>query len=168
MRLVPSTVTVVTAASESEMRGITIGSFTSVSLDPPLVSFNVSRDAQMFPVITGASRFAVHLLGEEQAPLSNHFAIPDISGWEQFENVAYHVDQHGTPILEDTLLIFFCSMYRVYEAGDHSIILGQVEEIELVREGGPLLYYDRSYRPVGDELNSTLFVPIKRVSSDTP
>ncbi len=168
MRRIPSPVTVVTAAGGGQRRGITIGSFVSVSLDPPLISFNVSRDAQMHPLIVEASLFAVHILTGEQAYLSNHFAIPDLSGEEQFASVAYHLDDDGTPILEDVLAVFFCRRYAVYDAGDHSLLLGQVLNVTEQVEGNPLLYFDRSYRRVGEKIEAGVFTPMKRVSSDTP
>lgn len=168
MRLVPSPVTIVTTGNEDGPRGITIGSFNSVSLDPPLISFNINREAQMYPVAIAAARFAVHLLGEDQAFLSNHFAIPDISGQEQFDGLSYRVDEHAVPLLEDVLVVFHCTLFAVYEAGDHSIFVGEVVGIEEGGQGKPLLYYDRTYRSVGDELKSTFVIPVKRVSSDTP
>ena len=168
MRRVPSPVTVVTAAGAKEARGITIGSFTSVSLDPPLVSFNVSREARMHGVITSAERFAVHILSEAQAHLSDHFALPNRTGPEQFADVLHQVDVHGTPVLEDVLAVFHCRRYAVFEAGDHSVVIGEVVGLEASGEERALLYYDRSYRGVGGELEAGLFSTTKRTSSDSP
>lgn len=168
MRRVPSPVVVVTAAGEEEARGITIGSFTSVSLEPPLISFNVGRDTRMFGVITAAARFAVHLLSEEQAHLCNRFALPDLSGAAQFEEVPHRLDEQGTPVLEDVLAVLHCRRYAVYDAGDHVILLGEVVEIEQVSEGEPILYYNRDYRSVGEAVRVSLLEPVNRASSDAP
>lgn len=168
MRRVPSPVTVVTARGEEEMRGITIGSFTSTSLNPPLISFNVEREAQMHDVLAGAERYAVHVLRVDQAYLSNHFAVPDRTGAEQFEKVSYHTDDDGTPVLDGVLAVLHCRRYAAYEAGDHSIFVGEVEAIEAAEEAAPLLYFNRSYRSVGEEVRLTLLSPVKRVSSETP
>ncbi|MDX1548725.1 MAG: flavin reductase family protein [Rhodothermales bacterium] len=168
MRRIPSPVTVVTAAGEGEVRGITIGSFTSVSLDPPLISFNVDQAAQMHPLIMQAERFAVHVLTEAQAHLSNHFAVKDRTGAEQFAAVPYRLDAHGTPILEDVLAVFHCTRYAVYPAGDHSLILGAVYRIEEGGAAGPILYFDRSYRRIGGEAEVRSFSTVKRGSSTTP
>lgn len=168
MRRVPSPVTVVTAAVGEERRGITIGSFTSVSLEPPLVSFNVSRDAQMHAVITVADRFAVHLLSDRQDDLSNHFAVPDLSPHEQFGGIPHHLEPDGTPIVADVLAVLHCVPYAVYEAGDHSIVVGEVVRIDEGRDGSALLYYDRSYHTVGKAVTSNLFGPVNRSSSETP
>ena len=154
MRRVPSPVTVVTAAGPDEMRGMTVGSFTSVSLDPPLVSFNVALDAQMHGLITGVEHFVVHILSDRQAGLSNNFAIPDRSGQEQFASIPYSLDANGTPILGDALAIFFCTHHATYPAGDHTLVVGQVLDIAAGIEGSPLVYFDRSYRCLGEKVNS--------------
>lgn len=154
MRRVPSPVTVVTAAGPDEMRGMTVGSFTSVSLRPPLVSFNVALDAQMHPLIIAAEHFVVHLLSDEQAALSTNFALPDRSGAEQFAAISYHLNAHGTPILEGAMAIFHCERYAAYAAGDHTLIVGKVIDITPGAEGDPLVYFDRHYRRLGETLSS--------------
>jgi 3-hydroxy-9,10-secoandrosta-1,3,5(10)-triene-9,17-dione monooxygenase reductase component len=168
MRQVPSPVTVVTAASTDEMRGITIGSFTSVSLDPPLISFNIAHDAQMYDLITTAEYFSVHVLQEEQAHLGNHFAIPDLTGAEQFTSVASQRSEWGTPVLDGALAVLHCRPYAFYEAGDHTIVVGEVLEVMLQEGGRPILYYRRAYRSVGEEVDVSLFSPVKRASSEVP
>jgi 3-hydroxy-9,10-secoandrosta-1,3,5(10)-triene-9,17-dione monooxygenase reductase component len=165
MRRVPCPVTVVTAANADEMRGITIGSFTSVSLDPPLICFNVARDAQMHDLIVSAPRFAVHLLGSDQAVIANHFAIPDLPAGAQFESVSFATNEFGLPILDEVLAVVYCNRYAVYDAGDHSLILGEVTDIQRFREGTPLLYFDRTYREIGAPLRVSLLAPVK---SDAP
>ena len=152
MRRVPSPVTVVTAAVDGEMRGITIGSFTSVSLDPPLISFNVSRRSRMHPLLLAARHFAVHILGAEQVALSRRFAEPGLSGAAQFEGLSYRVHTEGTPVLEGVLAVLHCRPYRTVEAGDHTIFVGEVMQIETFADGPPLLYYNRAYRAVGETL----------------
>ena len=170
MRRVPSPVTVVTAAGAEEMRGITIGSFTSVSLDPPLVSFNVAKEAQMHDVLLGAAHFVVHVLTDEQAHLSDHFAVPDVSGAEQFADVDYRLDEaHGTPVLDDVVARLDCTPYAFYEAGDHTIVVGEVTALDVNPTAGPVLYFDRRYCSVGEEVKLlTLFSPVKEASSDSP
>ena len=98
MPQVPSAVTVVTAGREDELGGMTIGSFTSVSLDPLLISLNVACEAQMHDLIVGAERFAVHLLSDEQAVLSNHFSVLDHRGDEPFAAIPYRLDPCGITI----------------------------------------------------------------------
>lgn len=167
MRRVPSPVTVVTAANAEEARGITIGSFTSVSLEPPLVCFNVNHEAQMHDVIMAAPRFAVHVLGEQQAHLSKHFAVPDRTGAEQLRSVPHGIDEHGIPILDDVTAVLHCVHHDVFTAGDKSIIIGRVVDVDVYEDDGAVLYYKRTYRSVGEELRSTLLSPVKRASNET-
>ncbi len=168
MPRVPSAVTVVTAAGAEEMGGLTIASFTSVSIDPLLISLNVARQAPMHDLIVGAEHFAVHLLSDEQVSLSDHFAVPGLTGMEQFSTIPYRFNAYGTPILEGVLVVFHCARYAVYEAGDHSICVGEVLHIEQEAEGRPLVYFNRSYRSVVDEFEAKTFDPVKRSSSETP
>lgn len=167
MRRVPSPVTVVTVCGPDDVRGITIGSFTSVSLDPPLICFNVSVEAATHQFLSGASRYAVHILGEEQAHLANHFAIPDLTGTEQFELVSHTVDEHGTPILDEVTTVFHCVPHAAFEAGDHTVFVGKVVSIDNAPDRGAVLYYKQTYRGVGSELRSSLLSPVNRVSSDS-
>lgn len=167
MRRVPSPVTVVTAADAHEARGITIGSFTSVALEPPLICFNVNHEAQMHDVLLAAPRFAVHVLNEEQAHLANHFAVPDLTGAEQLRTVPHRIDDQGTPVLDDVTAVLHCTHHDVFTAGDKSIIIGRVEAVQHNEDRGAVLYYKRTYRGVGEELRSTLLSPVKRASNDT-
>lgn len=148
MRRVPSPVTVVTATGDAEARGATIGSFTSVSLEPPLVSINVGSETKMHDVLKEASRFAVHLLGDEQSDLSIHFAVPNRTGDEQLAAVPHSLDEYDVPILEEAQAVLHCRCYDDVEAGDHSIFIGEVVAIEKRGEAAPLLYYNSSYRSV--------------------
>ena len=170
MRQVPSPVSVVTASDgNGEIRGITIGSFTSASLQPPLLSFNISRDAGMYDLLTRADHFALHVLHEGQAHLSDRFAIPDMTGAEQFHALEYTTDAHGAPVLAGAMAVFLCLRHAVYDAGDHSIVLGLVTDI---REAGagrrPLVYFDRSYRRVGKAAQPASFDPIHPVLKSKP
>jgi len=168
MRRVPAPVVVVTARGETEARGITIGSFTSVALEPPLVSFNVAREARMHDVMEACSRFAVHVLSEEQVHLAKRFAVPGLTGEEQFEAVSHFTREEGdVPLLHDVTARFHCSPQDSIDAGDHTLYVGQVVEIERPPDAGAVLYYQSTYRGVGSELSSTEFSPVKRVSSDS-
>jgi flavin reductase (DIM6/NTAB) family NADH-FMN oxidoreductase RutF len=152
MRRVPSPVVVVTAAAQGEARGITIGSFTSVSLDPPLVCFNVTQSAQMHDHLLAAERFAVHVLGEGQAPLAEHFALPGLTGAEQLAPVPHTRRPDGTPVLDGVSAVLHCAPHARFEAGDHTILVGRVTAVDMPPDEGAVLYYQRAYRRVGDEL----------------
>ena len=167
MRRVPSPVVVITAQGSREARGITIGSFSSVALEPPLVSFNVGHESRMFDVMEVCERFAVHVLGEDQAHLAEQFAVPDLSGGEQFESVPHVRDTHGTPILKGGSAVLYCSSHDSMSAGDHRLYVGLVEEVEERPDRGAVIYYKSGYRGVGSELRSTRLAPVKRASSDS-
>ena len=149
MRRVPAPVTVLTASANGVSRGMTVGSFTSVSLDPVLVSFNVGKTSSMHETITSADYMVAHLLTEHQAHLSEHFARPDLTSEEQFANVSHSLLEDGTPILSDTLAYVKCRKIAEYEAGDHCLIVAEVLSIVNQQGGEPLLYYDTHYRAVG-------------------
>lgn len=151
MRQVPVPVTVVTACSaEGAPYGITIGSFTSVSLQPPLISFNVSEEANAFERLVSAERFAVHMLSRRQAPLAEHFADPDLPLGRQFEGVRWQDGPDGVPVLEGAQAVLHCRAHVHFPAGDSTIVIGRVTGI--TRRGsvttGPLLYHQRGYRTV--------------------
>lgn len=168
MRRVPSPVVVVTARAGDAEGGITIGSFTSVSLDPALICFNVQTEASMHDVLMACERFAVHILGDDQAFLSNQFATPGLTVEEQFEPVPHQRDAFGTRIIDDVAGVLHCEPYKSMEAADHTIIVGKVVDVDPHPEDrGAVLYYASSYRGVGSELPSTQLSPVKRVSSES-
>ncbi|MEL7168660.1 MAG: flavin reductase family protein [Bacteroidota bacterium] len=155
MRHVASPVTVVTAASgptatEAVVRGATIGSFTSVSLDPPLVSFNVIRGTGLHGVLETAEAFCVHLLHAGQAHLATHFAVPDLTSAEQLATIPHRLNDAGVPVLDGAMGVFHCRAWARHRAGDHDLILGEVTRVEGGSGAEPLLYYARSYRTVGE------------------
>ena len=166
MRRVPSPVVVVTARGPQEARGITIGSFSSVALDPPLVSFNVARESRFYEVMERCDRFAVHVLGENQAHLAKQFAVPNLSGPEQFEAVPHVRNAHGTPVLEGGSAVLHCRPHDSLPAGDHRLYVGLVREVEERADRGAVIYYKSDYRGVGKELRSTRLAPVNRASSD--
>ncbi|PSQ73382.1 MAG: flavin reductase [Bacteroidetes bacterium QH_9_64_21] len=167
MRRVPSPVVVVTAQGPQEARGITIGSFSSVALDPPLVSFNVALESRFYEVMEHCDRFAVHVLGENQAHLAKQFAVPNLSGPEQLDSVPHVRDAHGTPVLEGGSAVLHCRPHDSIPAGDHRLYVGLVAEVEERPDEGAVIYYKSDYRGVGKELPSTRLAPVNRASSDS-
>lgn len=150
MRQLPFPVTIATAAVGKQKRGITIGSFTSLSLDPPLISFNIDHSSQMHPLISRATHFAVHLPQAHQAQLCDHFATSGQSAKEQFSSIDHYRSAYGNPVLRDVSMIIECRAYDHIETGDHTIFVGEVVEVEQQNTEAGILYYDRSYRSVGE------------------
>ncbi len=149
MRHVPSPVAILAFPGPDGPRGITIGSFTSVSLDPPLVSFNIMLESSMHDVLLSAEQYAVHILSDDQVTLSQRFAVPSISSAEQFDGIAHTVGGDGIPVIDGILASIKCRSHTVVPAGDHSLFIGEVLEINEAASGKPLLYYQHSYRKVG-------------------
>lgn len=139
-------VTIVTAASDDgDPIGMTVSSFNSVSLDPPLVLFSIARSARSLSVLEQASGYAVNVLATQQMDLSNRFAR---AGEEKWEGVDYRVGWGNAPLLEGALATFECEPYSVTDGGDHLVFMGRVVRHEANLEGDPLVYFRGGYRSV--------------------
>lgn len=135
-------VTIVTTCdSNAEPIGMTASSFNSVSMDPPLILWSVTKTALSAPIFRNASRFAVHVLAANQMELSNRFAR---SGADKFDGVEYQLDTDGIPQLAGVLTRFDCNTWSVYEGGDHWIIVGEVKNMESTKGEG-LVFSGGSY-----------------------
>ncbi len=168
MRHVATPVTVVTFMDGEHPRGVTIGSFVSVSLDPPLIAFNVNHGTTAHAALKVADRLVVNVLSEEQAFLANQFALSDVTSDEQFEPVPIGEVVGRIPVLKDAAAALECVVEAHHDAGDSSIIVARVTGGYAAMDSRPLLYYDRSYREVGQEREPNLFAPVKRPSSSIP
>jgi flavin reductase (DIM6/NTAB) family NADH-FMN oxidoreductase RutF len=140
-------VTIITTINkDGQMHGLTANAFTSVSLEPPLLLISVDKKAESYPAFEESKVFTVNILADEQETLSRKFAV---SGGNKFEGVAYRSGANGAAILEGTLAHIECTLYAAYEGGDHSLYLGEIQEVE-VHEGKPLVFYRGGYRALGD------------------
>jgi flavin reductase (DIM6/NTAB) family NADH-FMN oxidoreductase RutF len=140
-------VTIITTFNkDGQMHGLTANAFTSVSLEPPLLLISVDKKAESYPAFEESKVFTINILADEQESLSRKFAV---SGGNKFEGVAYRKGGNGAAILDGTLAHIECTLYAVYEGGDHTLYLGEIQEAE-VREGKPLVFYRGGYRAIGD------------------
>ncbi len=136
-------VTVVTCREpDGEPAGITVNSFTSVSLDPQLILWNIAKASRAIDAFVNAGEFVVNILAADQQPLSDHFAQ---SERPRFESIATTVSDTGQPRLPDCLAWLHCQTDAIHEGGDHLIIVGEVSQFELGRDAPPLLYYAGNY-----------------------
>ena len=140
----PTGVTVVTAtAADGSPIGFTIGSFTSVSLDPPLVGFLPMTDSERWKAIEAAGSFCVNVLGSNQGDLCWQFAKSSIVN--PFEGVEWRPSAAtGSPVLADVIAWIDCSIEAVVPAGDHVFVMGRVLDLEHVHpdlDPVPLLFY---------------------------
>jgi flavin reductase (DIM6/NTAB) family NADH-FMN oxidoreductase RutF/pimeloyl-ACP methyl ester carboxylesterase len=121
-------VTVVTACDKDGAPiGFTANSFSSVSLDPPLLLVCLARSSSNYDTLTQATGFGINVLAEEQKDVSNTFARPVD---DRFAAVTWRAGPHGAPVFDDVSAWFDCSMHKVVEAGDHVILIGQVEAFD--------------------------------------
>lgn len=136
-----SGVTVITTEHEGQLYGMTVSSFASLSLKPPLVLICVDSTVKCHDAIAGAGCFAVNILTKEQEHLSRRFATRDI---DKFVGVALRDGLLGMPLLDGALASIECRLHQTLPGGDHTIFIGEVVDA-VVREGSPLLYYRRGY-----------------------
>lgn len=137
-------VTVVTAMSAAGVPvGLTANSFTSVSLDPPLLLVCIGNGAGCAPVLRDAPHFAINVLQIGQQPASNRFAG---KGEDRFANTPWAPGETGAPVLTGSLSTFECSQHAVHDGGDHFILIGRVVRASFEPRRDPLLYFRGKYR----------------------
>lgn len=150
--LFPTGVAIVTTcAADGRRSGLTVNSFTSVSLDPPLVSFNLAKSLRSIDDWTNARTFAVNLLHESQDEVSTGFARAQTDKWASAECVDGVM---RNPVLASHLAVFECERYACYEAGDHLIMLGRVVHFRIGEEAPPLVFFRGKYRKIGGPLSA--------------
>ncbi len=138
-----SGVTVVTSVQGETPVGMTCQSFTSVSLDPPLVAFLPMKTSRAFAAIRLSRRFCVNFLAADQTDLSNSFAS---LAEDKFDGVAWKPTNNGMPLLEGTVGWVDCVVHGVHEAGDHYLVIGKVEDLGEGDATKPLLFHQGRYR----------------------
>lgn len=132
-------VTIITALTERGPLGMTANSFSSVSLDPPLVLWSAALRSKRHDAFVQAQHFCIHVLAADQAALANHFATQG----EVFDAVKWVQGPHGVPTLNGVLAAFHCDRFAVHPAGDHSIILGEITHASERRGEGAGLMFDQ-------------------------
>jgi 3-hydroxy-9,10-secoandrosta-1,3,5(10)-triene-9,17-dione monooxygenase reductase component len=136
-------VTLITAMDGDEPVGMACNSFTSVSLDPPLVLFCAAKASSTWPKIQPAQRFAANILSEDDEELCRLFAT---KGADRFKHIAWSDESRtGSPLIHDALAFVDCETVAEHDAGDHVIVVGRVVELGYASEGKPLLFYRGGY-----------------------
>jgi len=133
---------VTTVTPEGVPHGITVNSFTSLSLDPPLVMAAIGALSQQLPAFEKSGFFAVNILEEGQEALSRHFARHRQEG--RFQDISWSPGATGSPIFADTLGVIECEIVQSLDTGDHRVLVGKALHAR-VHEGKPLLYYRSGY-----------------------
>src|SRR6185312_9031299 len=143
----PTGVAVVTASAEAEPVGITVNSFTSVSLDPPLVLWCLKKDSARYRVFVEAQGYTISILGTEHENVSSRLAR---QGEHKLEGIGLFATELGPPALEDALAIFECAAEAMHDGGDHTILVGRVLRFTRRDAGAPLVFHRGRYGALVD------------------
>lgn len=135
---------ITTNTADGAPLGVTVNSFNSVSLDPPLILWSLARNAWSMPVFDQAEGFCVNILSADQADLCKLFSSRTE---DRFSDIAWHRDALGYPVLEGTLARLSCRKWATYDGGDHEIFLGQVVEADY-HDLTPLAYCKGALGPL--------------------
>jgi len=139
----PTGVAIVTCIDEQGIpTGMVIGSFTSVSLDPPLIAYLPMKTSRTFARMRSAPTFCVNILAADQEAICQHFATPVE---DKFAGLAWHPSPAGNPVLDGAVAWIDCDYANLTEVGDHYIVLGGVLDMQLKRDTAPLLFFQRGY-----------------------
>ncbi len=143
MGRLPTGVTLVTGLSESgEPLGMVVGSFTSVSLEPPLVAYFPMKSSTTFERLRETDTFAVNVLASDQEDVCRAFTSRRPDKWE---GLSWQPAPSGCPLLQDAIAWVDCRVVTVQEAGDHYMVLGEVTDLSDQRPAPPLLFFQGDY-----------------------
>jgi 3-hydroxy-9,10-secoandrosta-1,3,5(10)-triene-9,17-dione monooxygenase reductase component len=143
----PTGVAAITAMSaDGTPVGMVVGTFTSVSLDPPLVGFLPDKKSTTWPLIAAAGHFAVNVMASDQTELCRQLA----GKGDKFAGIEFTISRHGLPLLPQVIVAIECRIHSVTDAGDHHFVLGQVLGLEATRKGNPMLFFKGRYGGFAD------------------
>ncbi|MXW61941.1 MAG: flavin reductase family protein [Acidimicrobiaceae bacterium] len=138
----PTGVTVVTAPTGEGPVGMAIGSFASVSLDPPLVMFCPGKESSTWARMSGTDRFCVNVLGDDQADVCGVFAS---KSEDKFAGIEWSTRATGSPVLSGSIAWIDCEVHAIHDGGDHHIVVGLVKALSTENDTGPLLFFRGGY-----------------------
>lgn len=132
--------------SDGDALALTANSFSSVSLDPPLVLWNLQNNSDVFEHYAQGRYFAINILADNQQPLSDSYAR---KGEHSLDPDHFRRGVKGSPVINGSLVSFECELEATHEGGDHLIIVGRVLEMTAADGGDPLLFFGGAYRALG-------------------
>lgn len=138
----PSGVVAVAAEVDGRLTGLAASSFTSVSLDPPLVSFSVANASRTWPVLRRAAHLGVTILADHHDAVCRQLAGPVE---HRFDGIAVETTDHGAVTLREGVARFDCTVYREVEAGDHLIVLLRLHAVDHPETGNPLIFHRSAF-----------------------
>lgn len=137
-------VCLITVVSEQgEALAMTANSFSSVSLDPPLILWSLQNNSDVYDAFAAPTHFAINILNSDQLEHSNHYARKE---QHLLHEDHFSAGKHGAPIIKDALVSFECELNVTHPAGDHLIIIGKVVDMLRADAGDPLLFFSGGYR----------------------
>ena len=136
-------VCVITTGADMQPVGMTVNSFASVSLEPPLVLWSLQNNSDMYQHFCAPRHFAVNILSQEQQSLANLYAK---KGDHILEGEHYRIGKYGSPIIRNALTTLECELEATHAGGDHQIIIGRVRDMHTRPTGSPLLFFSGGYR----------------------
>ncbi|MCB1706097.1 MAG: flavin reductase family protein [Halioglobus sp.] len=134
---------ITTLTDKKQAVGMTANSFSSVSLDPPLVLWSLQNNSDVYDAFSTPRHFAINILSSEQQAHSNQYAK---KGQHDLDPTHYRLGKYGAPIIRHALATFECKLHATHEGGDHLIIVGKVLDMQQRPTGEPLLFYCGRYR----------------------
>ena len=146
-------VTVVTTSHGGVKHGMTANAFSSVSLDPPLIVVSVDKKANMYELLMTGDAFCVNILAEHHPDWSSWWAGKAPKDGDQFAGIPHSTKVTGSPVLDECVAYIDCTVWARYEAGDHTLFVGEVQEAGLSEDANvkPLLFFASKYRTLADE-----------------
>lgn len=144
----PTGVTVVTTVDNNEVPlGLTVNSFASVSIDPLLILWSIDKGVNSYEAFVNTDKFAVNVLASNQSDICALFAM---KGTDRFGSCEWNLSEHKLPILSGTAGVLQCKVFKTVDAGDHTILIGEVVDIQS-NQKEPLLYHKRKFGPIPEE-----------------
>jgi len=131
--------------------GMTANSFSSVSLDPPLVLWSLQNDSEVYDIFSRPRFFAINILAREHEAHSNQYAR---KGQHEMDAAHYRLGKHGSPLIHDALVSFECELEATHEGGDHLIIVGRIRDLHESPDGEPLLFFSGGYHKLHSAPNA--------------
>ena len=139
----PTGVTVVTGIGpKGELLGVTVNSFSSVSLEPPLILFCLNRGLRSLAAFEAATHYTVNVLCQDQGDIATRFASKDDDKWRGMDASR---GENGCPVIENAMAVLECAAHTQFEAGDHVIFVGQVIDMQARPEAQPLVFHQGRY-----------------------
>ncbi len=142
-------ITIVTAAHEGTQHGMTVSSFTSLSLEPPLISVSLNQTSRTHGLVSASGHFGVTILADDQEEISNRFAgrIPDTD--DRLAGLDLETIVSGAPLITGGLTFFDCRVSQSIPVGTNTLFIGEVLGARSIDEGDPLIYFDQKYQRFG-------------------